>query len=538
MGKYVMILGAGLMQRPSIEAAMDLGYRTLVTDANPGALCASFADVFEPVDLKDKEGLLSLAKSFGGELAGVFTAGTDFSASVSYVAEGCSLPSHTYQAAMNASNKALMRACFKSAGIPSPGYTRIFRSELASFMESHPLESLPYPLVIKPVDNMGARGCRLVRTKEEFIPAAEDAMRASLSSCAILEEYMSGPEFSIDAIIYKGTFTVTGFADRHIFYEPYFIEMGHTIPTCADSGIRNELIATFARAAHSLGLTCGAAKADIKYTASGPMVGEIAARLSGGYMSGWTFPYSSGIDLTSQAVLVATGNEPHELLLRRQPLPISGVPFPVYELPSIRHSAERALISIPGTVREIHGEERATAYPYVRNYFPRVKPASRVDFPRNNVEKCGNIITFAASGSLASESAEKSVSQIVLRLEPCDEATKNFLSGIQGRAEKDFPPDAYSAAREVTDYLMAADGSLGRDQKAASLLKDAPDYVSEWAKSARDWNHRTPMESLSLFDSICPVHPPVPLGDFWRALIRGGVQGILYTADSLREGGD
>ena len=42
--KYVLILGAGLMQRPSIEAARELGYKTLVVDGNPDALCVGFAD--------------------------------------------------------------------------------------------------------------------------------------------------------------------------------------------------------------------------------------------------------------------------------------------------------------------------------------------------------------------------------------------------------------------------------------------------------------------------------------------------------------
>ena len=35
---YILILGAGLMQRPAIEAARELGFRTLVVDANPNAL--------------------------------------------------------------------------------------------------------------------------------------------------------------------------------------------------------------------------------------------------------------------------------------------------------------------------------------------------------------------------------------------------------------------------------------------------------------------------------------------------------------------
>ena len=82
-----------------------------------------------------------------------------------------------------------------------------------------------------------------------------------------------------------------------------------------------ELIECFARGVKALGLTEGAAKADIKYTKKGPEIGEIAARLSGGYMSGWTFPYSSDFFLTKEALKIALGMEPDQLIKGRISLP-------------------------------------------------------------------------------------------------------------------------------------------------------------------------------------------------------------------------
>ena len=54
-------------------------------------------------------------------------------------------------------------------------------------------------------------------------------VESSRTGTIILERYMEGPEYSIDAVVYNGTLTVTGFADRHIYYPPYFIETGHTL---------------------------------------------------------------------------------------------------------------------------------------------------------------------------------------------------------------------------------------------------------------------------------------------------------------------
>ena len=174
-GEYVLILGAGLMQRPSIEAAKELGYRTLVVDANPDAVCVPFADRFEPIDLKDREALADFALSLKNEIAAVFTAGTDFSASVSYVAEKLGLPAHSFEAAMNASDKTRMRSCFKTCAVPSPAFSKVRRSDIASWLEPGMLDSMTFPKVVKPVDNMGARGCRLIRNASEFLLAMEEA---------------------------------------------------------------------------------------------------------------------------------------------------------------------------------------------------------------------------------------------------------------------------------------------------------------------------------------------------------------------------
>lgn len=528
---YVLILGAGLMQKTAIEAAKKLGYKTLVTDANPNAVCVPYADVFEPIDLKDKEKLSELALSYGKSLKAVFTAGTDFSASVSYIAEKCRLKSHTFEAATKASNKIEMRRCFKENKIPSPEFISIRSTEIASFIKPGVLDKMKFPKVIKPVDNMGARGCRMIRNKNEFLKSVEDAVSFSRTGNAILEDYMQGNEYSIDALVYNNTLTITGFADRHIFYEPYFIEMGHTMPAVASKKEKKELIEYFAKAVKALGLTCGAAKADIKYTENGPMVGEIAARLSGGYMSGWTYPYASDFNLTEQALLIALGKEPKALLEKRIPVATKKLPFEVYEIPCVKVSAERAYISIPGKISSISDLSKLNAVPFVKNIFPRVTHRENVDFPRNNVEKCGNIITQADSYENAVNFAQKAVSQIVLRLQSDNKQTEEFLAGKEHSAEKLFPPDAYIIPEELkskTEKFISSATDITEDSIVSELI---PDYLKEYSKTAEDYNHRTLECTLKMFDSLKKKHKPIDGKKFWSALFRGGLQAVLYLAD-------
>lgn len=535
MEKYVLILGAGLMQRPSFEAAVQLGYKTLVVDGNPNAVVATHADRFEPIDLKDTNKIVELALSLKEQIAGVFTAGTDFSAAVSAVAEALGLPGHSLEAAKNASNKQSMRECFKNAGVPSPDFSIVSRNEITSFLSDFPSDSNAFPKVVKPVDNMGARGCRLVRSKDEFIGALEEAIRYSRSSRAIVEDYMDGDEYSIDAIVYKDSLTITGFADRHIFYKPYFIEMGHTLPSSAPENVKNELFAVFARGVKALGLTHGAAKADIKFTKNGPMVGEIAARLSGGYMSGWTYPYASGTDLTKIALTLAVGKEPEELLQRRVPLPISDTPFSMYELAPVRFSAERAYISIPGQIRQIRWQDKMLASPFVRDLYARVREGDCVDFPRNNVEKCGNVITFATESKIASTAAEDAVSQVVLRLDTNNAETEKFLECKTKRGEEGFPPSAYSLSPEQKEKITLCFKKMGLIAENEKVLSLVPQDLYKELSEIKDWNHRSLLSALKTFDELCPEHVELDSLAFLNDLLRGGIQGVLYLADSADE---
>ena len=511
--EFVLILGAGLMQKPSIEAAGELGYKTLVVDANKNAVCVPFADVFVQIDLKDREKIADLAMSYGDKLKAVFTAGTDFSASVSYVAQKCGLISHSFEAAMNASNKVLMRKCFREKGVPSPDFVEVSESEIETLSSD---ESVLFPKVVKPVDNMGARGCRLVRNKSEFEPALRDAVAFSRTGKAIVEDYMKGMEFSIDALVHEGNVTITGFADRHIFFDPYFIEMGHTMPSSVSEDVKKNVVDVFVKGVKALGLTEGVAKGDVKYTEKGAMIGEIAGRLSGGYMSGWTYPYASGVNLTMEAMKIALG------LGKTLPSEI--------ECNAVSH--ERAFISIPGVVSVIYGEDKAVASPFVKNVFFRVKEGSRVDFPRNNVEKCGNVISRCADRRLSLKGAEMAVSEIVLRLEKNNESTQNYLMGVENKYEKGFP---YSAYELSSDELIAFEKEvesldfviIGENESIV-----IPESLASFAGERQDFNYRTILNTLDKVKKYAGARKSVPAIKFWKSLIRGGVQGALYAVDT------
>ena len=528
----IFILGAGVMQLPAINVAREMGWTVAVADGNPRAVGAGLADRFFDVDLKDLEGLEAAARAAKAELGldGVFTAGTDFSASVAWVAARLGLPGIPYETALRASDKLRMRGALAAAGVPSARFAAVSAGEApAAAAVSAGLE---LPLVVKPADSMGARGCRLARTESELDEAVACALSFSRSGRAIVEEYLAGPEFSVDALVVEGELRIRGFADRHIAFAPFFVELGHTMPSSAPPERVAEILSVFAAGVKAIGIERGAAKGDMKYCESrgGPVVGEIAARLSGGYMSGWTYPYASGIEVTREALLIAVGRDPGS------PPPERGWV-----------SAERAFISIPGSFGGLVGERRARCRPYVKDFFLRPQKSETLGFPSNNVEKCGNIISQAPDRAAAVAAAEGAVGDLLVRLAPCDERTEAFLRGegrIRGPDGDAWPPPAFPLAGETLRSLKEMPEWLDRDEGAARLPAGAPPLsVAPWAEAdgvePRDWSGRSLAESASLALEIAGLNfgiagRRVLAGRFWRALALGGAQAGLYVIDSAQ----
>ncbi|MBN2533774.1 MAG: ATP-grasp domain-containing protein [Spirochaetales bacterium] len=516
-----MILGGSTMQIPSIKIAKKMGWRVIVADGNPQVEGRIYADHFAHIDLKDKTGMEKAARHyhelFG--LQGVFTAGTDFSTTVAYIAEKLELPGIPYEVACNATNKSQMRNLFKIHAVPCPDFVTLFPGDSPEKV----LKNLSFPVVVKPVDNMGARGVRRVDSRNELYDAVHVAQKASMINTVIVEEFLQGPELSLDAIIYNGQITICGIADRHIFFPPYFVEMGHTMPTALPDDCIKQVIDVFCKGIKALGITNGAAKGDIIVTKQGPKVGEIAARLSGGYMSGWTFPYSSGIEVTEAALQIAVGQSPGDLTSRVHMV-----------------SAERAFISIPGIIRTIINFENVKTMRNIQATFIRVKKGMSVVFPRNNVEKCGNIISRAQTREEAVSSSLEAIKQIIIRLEPDNEVTDTFLFN---RSREDWLNNitAFPAndpfMKKTLDQSPFISGNMNITDPEKISIDPSPFYESH----VKDWHGTLIKEALECVCSLTGLSfytgkekDHLVLGKiFWQPFLKGGSQGGLYILDSV-----
>ena len=516
-GARILILGAGVMQLPAIRAAHRLGLFVIVADGNPDAPGKPEADVFEHVDLRDREGMLATAAKHRdrGGLDAVFTAGTDFSATVAFVTDALGLPGTSLESAERATDKFRMRQALRAAGVRVPDFAVISGDALCEESVSRIVERIGLPVVVKPADSMGARGVVRAETAEETFTRAREAIEFSRSSRVVLEGYIDGPEFSLDALVYNGTVQITGFADRHIVFPPHFIEIGHTIPTTLDPASQDAVVTEFRRAVAALGISNGAAKGDMKLSSHGPVVGEVAARLSGGYMSGWTFPLSTGIELTEKAIRIALGEPPGSL-------------EPAWE----RTCAERALVSIPGVVEEVRGVEAVRTRRDVAEVFVVAAPGSRVRFPRSNVEKCANVLAVHGDRVVACREAEAAIGDMEVVLALDFPETEEFLFGSP--SHNAYPDAAREAGHGRPPFTRSEFRNAVQSPNAGKPIRIAPPPAG---KDSRDWSWRTLERTVRTLEAdglVRLAHDQDEAGRMvWQAIARGGLQGGRYAARML-----
>jgi isopentenyl diphosphate isomerase/L-lactate dehydrogenase-like FMN-dependent dehydrogenase/biotin carboxylase len=362
--------------------------KTVVADMNPESPGFQLANSKILMSTKDIEGMVREAKRFTETepIHAVITAGTDASMTVAAVANALGLPGIRFKDAEAASNKIKMRKRLKEFQVPIPDFAPIWNIQDAR----DALDFLKFPLVMKPADNMGARGVIKVSNREELHSAFKHAKKYSPTGEMILEEYMEGPEVSVDAITWNGNYRITGLADRIIEREPYFIEVGHTMPSFHSPEIQIEIERIMFLGMKALGITTGAGKGDIKVTPSGVKVGEIAARLSGGFMSAYTYPLSSGINLNRAAILIALGEEPDDLEEKWKKV-----------------SIERSILASPGKLVSISGVEEAKDLEGVSEIFIQNKVGDIISDPTNNIEKSGHVIITTSSLNECEEIFEK-----------------------------------------------------------------------------------------------------------------------------------
>lgn len=312
-----MVLAAGLLQIDVIEKAKSMGYYVLAVDGNPKVPGFNVADKAIWADIVNEETMLKIARD--EHVDGVIHPCSEVSMAVmGRINDELGLSGISREQAICATNKHLMRKAFEKGNAPSP------KSILAQDGEdawSRLQNEFDTDAILKPSRNSGSRGIAKVSRdmdKGDFIRAYDEALNESRDHSVLIEQFIEGPEFSIEMIVWQGEIHVLTVTDKKTTGAPHFVELGHNQPSCFSDADVETLKAAAIAGVKALGVNNCACHAEAKLMNGKAYLMEVGARLGGDFISTELTHLSTGVDMVAAAIDVALGVEP-DLSVKEEP---------------------------------------------------------------------------------------------------------------------------------------------------------------------------------------------------------------------------
>ena len=223
--KRILLLGGTSISRQIVYAAHELNYDVYVTDYFEDSPCKKIAEKNFMVSCTDVDRVVQLIKE--EHIDGVIMGYADvLMSSYVQICEKAGLPCYANLHAIEVtSNKADFKKLCRNFDIPVvPEYS----------IEDVENENVVYPLIVKPVDNSGARGIYICHDKTEFDKFYPQALQFSPQKHVLIERFMNGREATIFYYLHKGEIYLLGIGDRHMLkFSDHFLQLpiGYTFPS-------------------------------------------------------------------------------------------------------------------------------------------------------------------------------------------------------------------------------------------------------------------------------------------------------------------
>ena len=395
--KKIMILGASILQLPAIEKALAMGLEVIVADMNPEAIGFHINGVIrEVISTIDTPAILEAAKEH--QIDGIMTLASDMPMqSVATVSRKMGLVGISEETALKATNKAYMRDALKEAGVPVPLYFRVRGKEEFRWAVDQ-VRSAGYRCIVKPADNSGSRGVDLLRDDSDLDASYEYTVQYSRGGEIVVEEFMEGPEVSVETLAEDGVVHVIQITDKLTTGAPFFVELGHSQPSLLSEETKKKIASVAIAANKAIGIRSGPSHTEIKVTKDGPKIVELGARLGGDCITTHLVPLSTGVDLVESCIRIALGEKPD------------------LEQKWEKGSAIRYFQTGVGTIKEIKGVAAAEAIPGVVQVSFVHGVGEKIGEIKSSGDRVGFVISQAKDAKKAVKIAEAGIQQIEIEV--------------------------------------------------------------------------------------------------------------------------
>ncbi len=376
----LLIIGGGIEQVRAYELAREMGLSLVGSDISLDAPALRLADDKIIASTRDARATLKAVVKYNenSRIDGVMTLANDVPLTVAAIATKLGLPGISIASARLAADKVLMKQAFGRAGVPVPSFREVFSTEDLKAA----IKDWGYPVVIKPNDGRGSRGVLKLTAGVDLSWAYAHAKENSDKGRVIVEDFIEGTQYSTESMVYRGRCYTACISERNYEfidrYAPNIIENGGVLPADIDKAASRSIEDVVARAARAMGINDGTVKGDIVMTPEGPLVIELAARLSGGYLCTDQIPLARGVDLVRQTIKLALGQE-----LDTDDL----VPEDICKL------GVRYFFPKPGRIKSIEGFEELSELEWVSKKVLFLGVGDIVETPSNHTKRAGFVHT-------------------------------------------------------------------------------------------------------------------------------------------------
>lgn len=280
MTDRILIVGCGFPQLSLIREARALGLHVIGVDANPKAIGVSLCSQFIVASTHDEDAVARAVRDSNAD--GITTCGSEVALrTAACVASRLGLPFYAGpDTVLRCQAKDRMRRAYVEGGAPVPAFLAA-RSldEAIGFARDEGL-----PVIVKPASGWGQRGVAKVEREDELASAFDAAKSASPSGVVMVESFIEGREFSVNAYSLDGKTTVYSVTERIITHypDPPGITFAEWYPSGLDeSGLQAVIDAALA-GVRALGIRRGPSYTQVRFGKKGAFLVETAHRLGGG----------------------------------------------------------------------------------------------------------------------------------------------------------------------------------------------------------------------------------------------------------------
>ncbi len=394
--KSIFILGASRLQVPAIIKAKEKGLYVYVLDYDSNAVGIKYADKFLEISTIDKEAVYNAAVTLNPDY--IITSTSDMPVrTVSWVNQKLGKASDiSYEGSIFATDKVVMLRRMQECGVPIPEFYEI--TKFSEFLDV--TRKMANKFILKPADNSASRGVILIDKNKN--PDLEEIYRYSMqysrSGKALVEEYMTGPEVSVESYTVNGEPNIITITDKMVTEQPFFVEIGHTEPSRLSIEQQEEIKKVAEDAIRAIGMCNGPNHTEIKMTPNGAKLVEIAARLGGDFITSRLVPLSTGVDMIECSF---------STLLNEKVC---------YQNTLSRGSAIRFIQGEKGILSGIEGIEEAKKMPGVQEVELYMKPGESIKRLENSSDRVGHIIAIGKDADEADYNVTNALRKIKINI--------------------------------------------------------------------------------------------------------------------------